>query len=228
MILTEEQILQDEEKLEEVFECLRNGGVIIYPTETVYGLGGALSSNNATEKIFALKTRESSLALLSIAYDLRQAESFARFRFELEYDLFHRFGEKGMTVLLDARPFVSSRVRGGTTTLGIRLASTELCKLFTEKLAEPITSTMASLSNRLTPDIQAGEVIPRKLTDVPASLIAQVDFAIDGGTLSDSLPSTLVRVESENRIILYREGVVVKKDLEESFGVEVDDTQESR
>jgi len=219
MIISESLILRDETRLEEIFGCLRTGGVIIYPTETVYGIGGALSSVNATEKIFALKDRARSLALLSITYDLRQAESFAQFRFGLEYRLFECFGAEGLTVVLDARAFVSTRVRGGANTLGVRLASTELCRLFTERLAEPLTTTMANLSNRLIPDAAKGDIIPRKLSDVPQVLIDQVDYAIDGGNLPEHFPSTVLRVVEEDRIIIYREGVLKRETIEKELGV---------
>ncbi len=222
MIVSESLILRDESVLEEILERLRGGGVIVYPTETVYGIGGALSSPNATEKIFALKGRERSRALLSITYDLRQAESFAQFRFGIEYRLFECFGGEGLTVLLDARNFVSTRVRGGANTLGVRLASTELCRLFTERLAEPLSTTMANLSNRLIPDALKGDKIPLKLSDVPEALIDQVDYAIDGGNLPEHSPSTLLRVVEEDRIIIYREGVVKKEAIEKEFGVQVE------
>jgi L-threonylcarbamoyladenylate synthase len=222
MIVSENLIMRDEILLEEILTCLRNGGVIVYPTETVYGIGGALSSQNATEKIFTLKDRERSRALLSITYDLRQAESFAQFRFGIEYGLFECFGAEGLTVILDARNFVSSRVRGGANTLGVRLASTELCRVFTERLAEPLSTTMANLSNRLIPDPTKGDVIPRKLSDVPEALIEQVDYAIDGGNLPEHFPSTILRVVEEGRIIIYREGVLKREAIEKEFGVKIE------
>jgi L-threonylcarbamoyladenylate synthase len=219
-IFTERDVLRDQVRFAEVFECLRTGGVVIYPSETVYSLGGALSSIKATEKIFAVKSREKSKALLSIVFDLRQAESFCVFRFDLEYEFFRRFGEKGLTVLLDARPFVSTRVRGGADTLGVRLASTDLAREFTQRLAEPISSTMANFSNKLIPDID--EMIPHRMSDVPQQLIDQVDYVIDGGELPNQLPSTVIRVEDENRIVLLREGVVKSDDIKREFNVEVE------
>jgi len=219
MIFHESQLLRDESLLEEVLECLRRGGVLVFPTETVYSIGGALSSANATEKIYTLKDRDRKLPLLSIAYDLRQAESFAQFRYSLEYRLFECFGNEGLTVILDARAFVSTRVRAGSATLGVRLASTELGRLFTERLAEPISSTMATASNRLIPDPALGDVIPRRLSDVPNSLIEQVDYAIDGGNLPEHWPSTILRVLDENRILSYREGVLKHDRIIEELGV---------
>ncbi|MEO6940783.1 MAG: L-threonylcarbamoyladenylate synthase [Candidatus Kapaibacterium sp.] len=225
MILLESAVLRDEARFEEVFSCLKGGGLLIYPTETVYGIGGALSSSKATEKIFSIKSRAKDRPLFSIAYDLRQAESFADFRYQMEYKLFELFGDKGLTVVLNSRPFVSSRVRGGASTIGIRLASTEFCRTLTELLAEPLTSTIANLSNTLVPS--ANECIPRKLSDVPESLMEDVDYAIDGGELPDHVPSTVIRVLDEDRIVLLREGVVSHDDIA-SLGVRVESAEAYR
>jgi L-threonylcarbamoyladenylate synthase len=214
MIISERTLLRDEARMSEFIRALGDGAVVIYPSETIYALGGALSSVKATEKIFSLKARDESRAIFSIVYDLRQAESFCDFKYDLEYRLFGEYGHRGLTILLQSRPFVSSRARGGADTLGVRLASTELCRVITERIAEPLTSSSATLTNELISDIKRGDVLPDKIENIPQYLLDECEFVIDGGELPAHAPSTVIRVVGEDRIVLIREGVVLARDLE--------------
>ncbi|HWF43443.1 MAG TPA: Sua5/YciO/YrdC/YwlC family protein [Candidatus Kapabacteria bacterium] len=216
-IITDERtLLRDEVRMRSLLECVRKGGVIIYPTETIYSIGGALSAKRATETIFELKNRESSNALLSIVFDVRQAEAFTVIRFDLEVDLLSRFGHRGLTLLLDSQSFVASEPRGGGSTLGVRLATTELTRILTERVAEPLTSISASYTNTLFPDREQGDVMPISLADIPPQLIEQVDYTIEAEQPPSGILSTIARVENENRIVILREGVLPVHEIERS------------
>ena len=220
IITNERTVLRDDVRMRELLECVRNGGVMIYPTETIYSIGGALSAKSATERVFALKGRESSNALLSIVFDVRQAEAFTVVRFDLEHRLLTEFGHQGLTLLLDSQPFVASEPRGGGPTLAVRLATTELTRLLTQRVAEPLTSISASYSNTLFPDIAQGDIVPVSLADIPKQLIEQVDYVIEAEHAPSGILSTIVRVESENRIVILREGVLPVHEFER-LGLEI-------
>jgi L-threonylcarbamoyladenylate synthase len=214
IITNERTVLRDEVRTRELLESVRNGGTIIYSTETIYSIGGALSAKKATERVFTLKGRESSNALLSIVFDVRQAEAFADIRFDLEHRLLTEFGHRGLTLLLDSQPFVASEPRGGGSTLGVRLATTELTRILTERVAEPLTSISASYSNTLFPDVAQGDVVPVSLADIPSQLIEQVDYVIEAEHPPSGILSTIVRVAGENRIVILREGVLPVHEFE--------------
>ena len=213
MITSERVLLRDEIRMEELLRCLREGGVMIYPTETIYSLGGALSSTKATQSVFNLKRRNVHEALNSIVYDLRQAEGFANIRFDLEARLLMEFGQRGLTVVLNAHPWVATEPRGGGPTLGVRLATTELTRFLTQRVAEPLTNISAGYS--LVRDADNSTIVqyPSSIYDISSDILDHVDYVIEAEQKPTGLPSTMVRVVSEDRIVLLREGVLDKREI---------------
>ncbi len=201
--------------MEDLLRCLRNGGVIIYPTETIYSLGGALSSRRATESVFNLKRRDSHDALNSIVYDIRQVEAFANIRFDLEARLLAAFGHRGVTVVLDANSWVASEPRGGGPTLGVRLATTELTRFLTQRVAEPLTNISAGYSLGEVGEGSLGSPFPSSVEEISEQILERVDYVIEAEHRPSGLPSTMVRVESEDRIVLLREGVLGSREIAE-------------
>ena len=224
-IITNEQILlRDETRMRELLESVRNGGVIIYPTETIYSIGGALSSKRATETIFALKERDSSNPLLAIVFDVRQAEAFTVVRYDLEQFLLTEFGYRGLTLILDSRSFVASEPRGGGPTLGVRLATTELTRILTERVAEPLTSISASYFNTLFPNVGQGDILPTSLDEIPHELAQEVDYVIEAEHPPSGILSTIARVVDENRIVILREGVLRASEIER-YGLHIEHSE---
>ena len=177
---------------------IRRGGVIVYPTETAYGLGVDATSPRAVQKIFSIKGRSGKKPLPLIAASQSMAEKFFYFS-SAERALAHRYWPGPLTLLLRPRRQFPRGVAGRDGRVAVRVSGSALARAFSARLGKPITATSANRSGGKT--CYSISCVRRGLRAPAPELI------LDGGTLPRRKPSTIILVTKKSVRVL-RQGSV--------------------
>ena len=183
-------------KIEAAARVLKEGGLVIYPTETFYGLGAAVSRPDAVHKIGALKGRENNKPMAVIVADEASARSLWR-EVPKAADLYIRqFWPGPLTLVLPARPGLPFEI-ASTGEVGVRVSSNPIARELA-RLVGPITSTSANLS---------GNHEASQVKQIEARLRESVDLVIDAGRTLGGKPSTVLGFKAGQPVVL-REGAI--------------------
>jgi L-threonylcarbamoyladenylate synthase len=181
-----------------IAELFDRGGVIGYPTETVYGLGGDTMNVTAVRRIFELKGRETQKPFLCLVHNKERLGPVVDRVSEKAEKLMDLFWPGPLTLIFPVSEKLPDLLRSGSGKIGIRVSSDPICQKLTEKYKNPIVSTSANRSGQK-PGRTAGEVMEYFGNDL--------DLVLDGGVRNDMMPSTILdMVEDPPRVI--REGAV--------------------
>ena len=189
--------VKDPEAIFQTAKTLRAGGVILYPTDTVYGLGALASNSQAVETIYRIKERERGKPLLMAACSVEMIERYA-----VMTSLAHTLSKRWPAPL---SLILANKVDPRTST-GWRVPDSQFVLDVVSLLDEPIISTSANISGISTEHTLAG---------VMAALgenCEHIDLAIDVGTLNEGVPSTLVDARGSSPIIL-RQGAIRSEEI---------------
>ena len=184
-------------------DIILDGGLVVFPTETVYGLGGDATSSDAAKKIYEAKGRPSDNPLIIHVSTPEEAEKYA-YTSPLYYKLAEYFMPGPLTVIMKAKPSIPLETRGGLDTVAIRCPSSVIAHTLISMVGRPVAAPSANLSGSPSPTI-ASHVID--------DMMGRVDAIIDGGECSVGLESTIVKIESGNKLILLRPGVITEDDI---------------
>lgn len=187
-----------------VARCAREGGVILYPTETVYGLGGDPTRKTVVERIRAMKGRSADkpMLLLTDRWD-RVTDWLTHITFVHE-QLMASSPSLPVTILFDTDTEELAEVRAGAPRIGIRCTGNDLCRRLIGAAGMPLISTSANIS---------GQTPPGSFAAVDRQIIDAVDGYINAGEPLRGQPSTVVAVE-DHQLRMVREGAVSRKELE--------------
>ncbi|MBE6532497.1 MAG: threonylcarbamoyl-AMP synthase [Ruminococcaceae bacterium] len=184
-------------------EIIKSGGLVAFPTETVYGLGGDATNPKAAEAIFAAKGRPSDNPLIIHVANPRDAEAYAHTG-ELYYKLAERFMPGPLTVIMNARESVPLETRGGLSTVAVRCPSNQVARMLIEESGVPIAAPSANIS---------GSPSPTSAKHVIDDLYGKIDVIIDGGDSAFGVESTIVKIEDDSTLTLLRPGSITVDEL---------------
>lgn len=187
-----------EEDLRNALTVLRSGGVIVYPTETFYGLGADAENEEAVEKIYAIKGRAFTKPLPLIIGDRKDLDRYVEEIPETASILIGDFWPGALTLVFKASRSVPPRLMGGTGKIGIRLSGHSIASRLSAMLSRPLTATSANFS---------GEKECTSADEIPEALRDGVNAVIDGGRTPGGLGSTIVDVTMDPPALL-RAGVI--------------------
>ena len=193
----------DYTKIKEASEVIKNGGLVLFPTETVYGIGANGLNEDAVKNIFIAKGRKQDNPLILHISNMDMLDKIAKNIKELEYRLMEEFWPGPFTIILERKDIIPDVVTGGLDTVGIRMPSNEIAKYLIEYANVPIAAPSANISGR--PSGTNVEDIFKELSD-------KVDYIIDGGQCEIGLESTVVRVIDGVPHIL-RPGKITKEQI---------------
>lgn len=185
--------------------ALRRGAVIIYPTDTLYGLGADALSDEAVDRIYTIKGREEGKPIHAVFADMSMVEEFAEVNDEARR-LAEKFLPGALTLVLKKKPHVMGGITRGMDTIGVRIPDNDFCLELARTFGRPYTATSANLS---------GETPQGTVAAIEAQFgksAALIDLAIDGETFPMRLPSTVVNVVSGSPVVL-REGAIPAADI---------------
>jgi L-threonylcarbamoyladenylate synthase len=195
MILTSYSIM-------ETVTLLRNGGLVVFPTDTVYGLGADARNKTATERVFNVKGRQPGLNLPVLACDLAQAEECAVFTTGA-LSLVAAFWPGALTLVLERRKGFPGHVCNNGPKIAIRVPDHWLAVSLPRLLGGPITGTSANLS---------GKPSAIDIEDARAQLAGRVNNYLDAGRTSGGLESTIVDASGDHPVLL-REGFIPQSSI---------------
>lgn len=184
--------------VEKASEVLGRGGVIIFPTDTLYGLGVDATSDTAIEKIFKIKGRDEDKPLSVMVSDLEMAEEYVE-QTDLSERLIRKVLPGPFTFVLPKKDTLPDSLTSGKDTLGIRIPDSYFCIAVTKKFGKPITATSANKS---------GKENARTIDEILLQLGERadlIDLVIDVGDLEKRDPSTVLKVTPQGVEVL-REG----------------------
>lgn len=199
-----------EEIINETINVLTRGGCVIYPTDTVYGLGVNAFRVDAIERLFKIKKRPASKSIPIIVKDIEMLKKTAYFDRKTEKLLGSIF-PGAVTIILQKRNIIPEILTGGKTTIGARIPACEFISLLMARLDFPITSTSANISGQ-NPSGDIKEVLSQfKGNPKP-------DLVLDAGNLPRSEPSTVLDLTSPKPKVT-RIGPVSKNQLLEMLKI---------
>lgn len=198
--------------LQESAKCLQKGGLVAFPTETVYGLGADALNEAASRKIYGAKGRPSDNPLIVHIADVKDLEVLA-YTNETANILAESFWPGPLTMVLPKKDVVPYTTTGGLDTVAIRMPSHPAALSLIRESGVYVAAPSANTSGRPS---------PTKASHVIEDMMGKIDYIIDGGPVGIGIESTIVDLSGEKPTIL-RPGFITKAMLEESIGtVEID------
>ncbi|MEG2348685.1 MAG: L-threonylcarbamoyladenylate synthase [Clostridia bacterium] len=189
---------------------IKDGFTIVFPTETVYGIGTNALDKKAVKKIFIAKGRPTDNPLIVHISDYRMLKPLVKNVTKIEKKLMKTFWPGPMTIVLPKTDLIPDIVTCGMDTVGIRMPSNIIAKKLIKYAKVPVAAPSANISGR--PSGTALEDIVDELDD-------KVDYMIDGGACEVGVESTVIKVVNDEVIIL-RPGKITKEDIED-LGISV-------
>ncbi len=182
-------------------EVIEDGGLVIAPTETAYGIAADALNEDAVDKVYTVKQRPRSKGLTAIVDSLETAERYAKLS-DTERKIIEEFMPGPLTLVAEKKDKVPDNLNEKFV---FRISSEEVASELAE--AGPITATSANIS---------GEETSYRVEDISPELRENVDYIIDVGELQESPTSTIVEVV-DGDIMIHREGPINKNEIEKIF-----------
>ena len=195
----------DENEIKKIAQSIKNGKIVVFPTETVYGIGTNGLDENAIEKLYKIKQRPKEKPITLLVSDIEMIDKVAREINEIEYKLIKKFMPGPLTIKKKKKEFVSDILTAGSKFVGIRIPDNEIARKLIEYSGVPIATTSANLS------VKMAKI---DLEDIRIEFKDKIDYYIDGGTSKIGKGSTVVKVV-ENNIKILREGSITREELNE-------------
>ena len=199
----------NEKELNIAANSLKDGKLVIFPTETVYGIGANALDEDAVDSIFVAKGRANDNPLIVHISDFNMLDKLVEKPTQLEQKLMDAFMPGPFTLILKKKDVIPNNVSANLDTVGIRMPSNKIAHKLIEKTNLPIAAPSANISSR-----PSGT----KVEDIKEEFQNKVDIIIDGGKTSVGLESTVVKVIGDVPTIL-RPGKITPEDIIEITGV---------
>ena len=190
-----------QKQIDKGIQILKQGGVIAFPTDTVYGLGADAFNSNAVKRIYDIKKRPKHLPLPLLIGDIKQLDILAEPLSEIALFLARRFWPGGLTLVVPK----AVRLPGylGNTNIAVRVPAHPVCLALIQAINNPLIGTSANISGR-----------PSALTagEVRQQLGNEVDLIIDGGRCPGGGESTVVDVTG-GEVVILRQGIIPEDEI---------------
>lgn len=196
---------KDYTKLKKVAEVIKNGGIVVFPTETVYGIGVNSLDEKAVKRLYEIKKRPLDKAISLLVSNIEMIEKVAKDITELEYAIIKEFFPGPLTIILNKNDIVPDIVTASGRTVGVRMPENEIALRLIEYAGVPIAAPSANIS---------GNPSGTELNIIMNEFKENVDCYIDGGKSKIGIASTIVQVIDGVPHIL-REGYITKQQIEE-------------
>lgn len=177
-------------------DIIRSGGLVSFPTETVYGLGANALNAQAVTKIYAAKGRPSDNPLILHVANQEQVHSLVYMN-DIAEKLIREFWPSPLTLVLPARDIIPLKTRGGLDTAAVRMPDNPIALALIEASRTPIAAPSANLSGRPS---------PTDFDSVYHDMNGRIDMILDGGSCDIGIESTVIDVTNPEKILLLRPG----------------------
>ncbi len=193
----------DYTKLQEPANIIKKGGIVIFPTETVYGIGANGFDENAIKKVYEVKKRPLSNPISLLVNSIDMINEVAKDITEVEYNLIKRFFPGPLTIILKKKDIIPDVLTANSDTVGIRMPANEIALKLIEYAGVPIATPSANIS---------GKPSGTDITDIMKDFEGKVDYVIDDGPSKIGLASTIVKV-IDNVPHILRQGSIPENEI---------------
>ena len=193
----------DDVKLRESAKIIQDGGIVVFPTETVYGIGVSGLNESAVKRLYEVKKRPLNKPISLLVNNIDMINQVAKDITDLEYTLMKEFFPGPLTIILQKRDIVSDIVTANLDTVGIRMPASEIALKLIEYVGAPIATTSSNIS---------GKSSGTNIKDIKRDFDGKVDCLIDGGPSKIGLASTIVQIVDGIPHIL-REGFISEEQI---------------
>ncbi len=183
------------EEVHKAFEIIKEGGIILYPTDTVWGIGCDATNAEAVQKIYALKQREESKSMIVLMNNDRMLYNVFKEIPEVAWQIMD-LSEKPTTLILDNPRNVAPNIIAEDKTLGIRLVKEPFCFKLMERMKKPLVSTSANIS---------GQTTPKSFKEIDPKIVKGVDYVVQLNL--DKVcgsPSTIIKLTNDSQVKIIR------------------------
>ncbi|MFT4849921.1 MAG: L-threonylcarbamoyladenylate synthase [Sediminicola sp.] len=183
-------------EIENAIAALKKGGLILYPTDTVWGIGCDATHPNAIERIYNLKKRLNDKSLICLVADLNMLEQYVEKVPKAAYDVI-KFSVTPTTIIYDDPIRISENLIAADNSLGVRIVEDDFCKKLLRKFRRPLVSTSANIS---------GEKTPLNFQDISKEILEGVDYVVNlQQTQKSNKPSTIIKIKNDGTVKVIRE-----------------------
>jgi L-threonylcarbamoyladenylate synthase len=196
--------------IKKAVEILKTGGVVAFPTDTVYGLAALANNPPAIKRVFAIKERPPSQALPIVVSSLKQAEEAACRVPENARALMQQFWPGALTLVLEKASWVPAELTAGNDTIAVRFPNDPIAIALIEGAGSPLVGTSAN---------KHGRNSPTNAAQVREQMDGRVDLILDGGPTSIGIESTIIDMTAHPARIL-RQGAISRREIENICPVE--------
>lgn len=183
------------DELNNALAALKRGGIILYPTDTVWGIGCDATNADAIDKIYALKKRSEDKALICLVSDFKMLNQFVEEVPEVAYDIL-KYAAKPTTIIYDKPIRVAENLVGDDNTLGIRVTKDEFCQKLIKKMKKPLVSTSANISGKPTPET---------FKQISQEILNGVDYVVNmQQAIKTPKPSAIIKLGNDGKVKVIR------------------------
>jgi L-threonylcarbamoyladenylate synthase len=183
------------EALQLAFDIIKKGGIILYPTDTVWGIGCDATNYEAVKRIYQLKRREDNKSMICLVSDFKMLNQYIEDIPEVAYDII-KYATKPTTVIYDRPLHVSENLIADDNTLAIRVVRESFVNELIKKLRKPLVSTSANIS---------GQPTPKSFKEIPEEIIKGVDYVVNLQREKKSeKPSAIIKLSNDGMVEVIR------------------------
>lgn len=184
------------QEINNCIEELKKGNLILYPTDTVWGIGCDATNPDAVKKVYDLKRREDTKALICLVANQAMLERHVEQVPEVAYDIMD-LAEKPTTIVFDQPKGIAKNLIAEDNTLAIRVASDKFCQYLINKFGKPIVSTSANIS---------GETTPKQFKEISQEILKGVDYVVNlPEENKNPSPSSIIKLSNDGQVKVIRE-----------------------
>ena len=194
-----------EESVQEIVNCLRNNGIAIFPTDTVYGIGAVYNNPKGIDRIYEAKQRDKSKPIIALISDVSHLDKLISFEEDQGNisEIMKKYWPGELTIVFDNSKYNVA----ADNTIGVRIPGNEILLSIIESCGGIVFTTSANIS---------GEKSPVKTQDISYDILEKTDFILDGGTILNGVPSTVIKY-SAGKISVLREGNIKTEEILKLF-----------
>ena len=183
------------QEIQNALEVLQNGGIILYPTDTVWGIGCDASNEEAVDKIYKLKKRAESQSMIVLMNGDKMIHNTFKEVPETAWQIMD-LSEKPTTLILDKPQNIAKNLVATDNTLGIRVVKDSFCFKLIDKLKKPLVSTSANIS---------GKPTPMTFSEISKEILNGVDYVVNlSREKKCGNPSTIIKIALDNQVKVIR------------------------
>lgn len=184
------------EDIKKAIEVLREGGIILYPTDTIWGIGCDATNEEAVEKLYAIKHRDKSKSMLILLDNPGKLQAYIQDVPDIAWDLFD-LADKPLTIIFENAKNLAPNLINSDGTIGIRLTNEDFSRNLCMRFRKPIVSTSANI---------AGQDAPQNFNDIDPEIIDMVDYVVEyrQDEMYKQTPSSIIKLGSSGEIDIIR------------------------